>query len=108
MKASIDLTIKVVGDEVEDVRIWAWLADGRHFGCHTEFVDPIGEGESYTYSYTIEGEEVEKLLAATGAKDDPSQAFSTTLKTVSDSAVSAMSTGSGTASRWMNDGPFHR
>jgi hypothetical protein len=76
MKASIDLTIKVVGDEVEDVRIWAWLADGRHFGCHTESVDPIGEGESYTYSYTIEGEEVEKLLAATGAKDDPSEELS--------------------------------
>ena len=73
MKASIDLTIKVVGDEVEDVRIWAWLADGRHFGCHTESVDPIGEGESYTDNYTIEGEEVEKLLAATGAKDDPSE-----------------------------------
>ncbi len=73
MEAYIDLNIRVVGGEVVNVEIRAWLADGRHFGCHTESVDPIGEGESYTYSYTIEGEEVEKLLAATGAKDDPSE-----------------------------------
>ena len=73
MEAYIDLTIKVVSGEVEDVRISAMLADGRQFYCHLEPTDPIGEGESYTYSYTIEGEEVEKLLAATGAKDDPSE-----------------------------------
>ena len=75
MKACINLTIKVVGNEVEDVRISAMLADGRQFYCHLEPTDPIGEGESYTDNYTIEGEEVEKLLAATGAEDDPSEAL---------------------------------
>ena len=73
MEAYIDLTIKMVGDEVEDVRIWAWLADGRQFGCDTESVERSGEGESCTISYTIEGEEVEKLLAAIDGMDDPSE-----------------------------------
>ena len=76
MEAYIDLTIKMVGDETEDVRIRARLADGRQFGCDTESVDRSGEGESRTISYTVKGEEVEKLLAATGAKDDPSEELS--------------------------------
>ena len=75
MEAYIDLTIKMVGDEVEDVRISAMLADGRRFGCDTESVERSGEGESRTISYTVKGEEVEKLLAAINGLDDPSEAF---------------------------------